>query len=136
MELVKTIDENSFDPTPKLKSSPIPISFVSFNNDDRNCINCGDNYDVVLLYQQKYCKKCLSRYLANITDNNIYLDVYYTMNIECSEHEISRTKEPQNIQECCRHCLEILFFKQIPAYYINYDTSGPYYNLYNNMIES
>ena len=42
MELVKILNnENSFDPTPKLKSSPVPISFVSFNRDDNNCIYCG-----------------------------------------------------------------------------------------------
>src|SRR5213595_608710 len=105
MKLVNTNDENIFDPTPKLKSSPIPISFVSFNWSDKNCIYCGEKYiSAPFAFYQKYCKKCLTRYLANITDNNIYLDVYYTMNIECSEHEISRTKEPRNIQECCRNC--------------------------------
>ncbi len=138
MELVKASDENSFDPTPKLKSSPIPISFVSFNCLDDKCIYCGEEYIQTHFndYFQKYCKKCLSRYLANITDNNIYLDVYiHTKNLECSEHEISRTKEPQNIQECCRNCLEILCFKQLSGY-LNYNPSGPYYNSYNNVIES
>ena len=28
MELINTKNENSFDPTPKLKSSPIPILFI------------------------------------------------------------------------------------------------------------
>jgi len=131
-----TNDENIFDPTPKLKSSPIPISFVSFNQDDENCICCGDKYTKTPICNKNYCKKCLSRYLANITDNNIYLDVYFTMNLECSEHEISRTKEPQNIQECCRNCLEILCFKQTLEYDFGY--FSPHHNiyLYNNMIES
>ena len=137
--------ENSFDPTPKLKSSPVPILFVSFNEYDENCINCGDKYIRALFCSsgnynggQRYCKKCLSSYITEITDNKIYLDVYYTMNIECSDHEISRTKEPQNIQESCRNCLEILCFKQIPAnHYRYYNTSGgPYHDLYKNMIES
>ncbi|GBB90454.1 hypothetical protein RclHR1_01740031 [Rhizophagus clarus] len=36
MELAKIInDENTFDPTPKLKSSPIPIKFISFNVNDK-----------------------------------------------------------------------------------------------------
>src|SRR6266496_4303422 len=108
MELVNTNDENSFDPTPKLNSSPIPILFVSFNRDDKNCVHCGDEYTETLLGKQKYCKKCLSSYITEITDNKIYL-VYYTENLKCSEHEISKTKEPQNIQECCRNCLEIIF---------------------------
>src|SRR6266496_322885 len=111
MELVSTNDENSFDPTPRLKSSPVPILFVSFNGLDINCIHCGDKYAETLfcIWKQKYCKKCLSSYITKITDNKIYLDVYiFTKNLECSEHEISRTKEPQTIQECCKNCLEIL----------------------------
>jgi hypothetical protein len=129
MELTKAND-NSFNLTPKLKSSPVPISFISFNIDDTNCIHCGDTYTMTsasyshfnIRNEQKYCRKCLSCYLTNITDKNIYLDVYiFTRNLECSEHEISRTKEPQNIQECCSNCLEILLFKQISIYYIRYN---------------
>ncbi|PKB96760.1 kinase-like protein [Rhizophagus irregularis] len=117
IKLVNTIDESSFDPTPKLKSSPVPIFFVSFIKDDKNCINCGEEYTQTIIYDQKYCKKCLSCYLTNITDNNLYLDVYLlTKELECSKHEINRTKVPKNIQECCRNCLTILCFKQIIGY--------------------
>src|SRR5437016_14613644 len=126
MELANTNDENSFDPTPKLNSSSVPILFVPFNWSDENCNNCGDVYTEALFcryYSQKYCKKCLSSYITEITDNKIYLDVYIlTKNLECREHEISRTKEPQNIQECCRNCLEILCFKQLSGY-LNYNPS-------------
>ncbi|UZO00742.1 uncharacterized protein OCT59_011861 [Rhizophagus irregularis] len=117
IKLVNTIDESSFDPTPKLKSSPVPIFFVSFIKDDKNCIDCGEEYTQTIIYDQKYCKKCLSCYLTNITDNNLYLDVYLlTKELECSKHEINRTKVPKNIQECCRNCLTILCFKQIIGY--------------------
>ncbi|GES90711.1 kinase-like domain-containing protein [Rhizophagus clarus] len=148
MALVNINDDKSFDPTPKLKSSPIPILFVSFNYDDKYCIYCGDKYIETLFTRvsesyeihQKYCKKCLSSYISKITDNKKYLDVYIlTKNLECNEHEISRAKVPQNIQECCRNCLEILCFKQIPVNYCynSYNVpSGFYYNLYKNMIES
>src|ERR1700733_3836585 len=98
MELVNTnYCESSFDPTPKLKSSPVPILFVSFNWVDDKCIYCGEEYIKTPFYfyenyvkrNQKYCKKCLSSYLTNITDINTYLDVYlYTRN---SEHVIIRT---------------------------------------------
>ncbi|RIA91093.1 hypothetical protein C1645_848240 [Glomus cerebriforme] len=120
MELNKN-DENSFDPTPKLKSSPIPITFVPFNQNDGKCSYCGEKYTETVLsdywwQRQKYCKRCLSRYITDITDNDTYLDVYYAMKLECNEHEISRTKEPRNIQECCTNCLEILLFKQTPVY--------------------
>jgi hypothetical protein len=123
MELVKLNEKNSFDPTPKLKSSPVPIFFVSFNRSDKNCIHCGEEYTLTLIYEQKYCKKCLSCYLINITDNNLYLDVYLlTKDLECSEHEISKTKIPRNIQECCRNCLIIISFKQIIDSYSSMST--------------
>src|SRR6266542_2144212 len=123
MELVNTNDENSFDLTSKLKSSPVPILFVSFNEDDENCIYCEDKYTTTIC-SQKYCKKCLSSYINEITDNKIYLDVYlFTNNLECSEH-----------QECYINCLEILCFKQIPKWSIS--SSISYYNSYNNVTKS
>ncbi|UZO06654.1 uncharacterized protein OCT59_026966 [Rhizophagus irregularis] len=135
MELVKLNDENSFDPTPKLKSSPVSISFVSFNENDKNCIHCGEEYTETIIRYQKYCKKCLSCYLTNITDNNIYLDVYlFAKDLECNEHEISRTKVPRNIQECCRNCLIILCFKQI--IWFSYPNYPDLRILYENVIES
>jgi len=98
MKLVNTNNENSFDPTPKLKSSPIPILFVSFNEYDKNCIYCRNKYtETPFSSRAKVLQNCLSHYLANITDK--CLNVYYIMDIEFSEHETSRTKEPQNIQE-------------------------------------
>ncbi|GES81678.1 kinase-like domain-containing protein [Rhizophagus clarus] len=134
MELANINDENSFDPTPKLKSSPIPINFVSFDENDYKCVNCEENYIFANYCYQKYCRKCLLNYLTKITDNNTYLDVYiFTRNLDCSEHEISREKEPQNIQECCRNCLEILCFKQISKPFIyNVCNIGSY----GNMIKS
>ncbi|GBC07616.1 hypothetical protein RclHR1_07580004 [Rhizophagus clarus] len=110
-------NEDSFGPTPKLNSSPVPISFVSFNENDVYCFHCGNIYTKIEYSdhnQQRYCKKCLLSYLTNITDKEMYLDVYiFTKDLECSEHETRRA--PQNIQECCKNCLEILCFKQIPV---------------------
>ena len=40
MELINTNSENSFDPTPRLKSSPVPILFISFNYDENKCSYC------------------------------------------------------------------------------------------------
>ncbi|UZO14625.1 uncharacterized protein OCT59_006078 [Rhizophagus irregularis] len=139
MEIVNANDENSFDPTPRLKSSPIPIKFISFNMWDENCIYCGEKYIRTLLCSwQKYCKKCLSRYINDITDNNIYLDVHYIMDLECSEHEIvNRTQVPQSIQECCGNCVSILYFKQIDGNPISNDgTDKNISTLYNKVIES
>ncbi len=65
MELTNK-NENSFDPTPKLKSSPISINFFPFNQYDSNCFNCGDEYIYISLYDQKYCKKCLSHYVNTL----------------------------------------------------------------------
>ncbi|PKC62928.1 hypothetical protein RhiirA1_464475 [Rhizophagus irregularis] len=131
MELANTTnDENLIDPTPRLKSSPIPIKFISFNEYDVICNYCGKEYITTLsCVTQRYCKKCLSSYINDITDDNTYLDVYYTMNSECSEHEISMTKVSQSIQECCKNCLRILYFKL--EYAICWGTSSPKYNIYN-----
>ena len=77
MEPTVANDVNSFDPS-KLKSSPIPISFISFNFvwEESQCNYCGINYSEALLFNQKYCKNCLSKYINHITDNNTYLDVH------------------------------------------------------------
>ncbi|CAB4403443.1 unnamed protein product [Rhizophagus irregularis] len=120
MELVNTNDENFFDPTPRLKSSPIPIKFISFNKYDEKCFNCGEEYIISLLCpDQKYCKKCLSRYINDITDNNTYLDIYCTIELGCKEHDISKAKVLQNIQKCRGNCLRILCFKQIEGRFDN-----------------
>src|ERR1044072_164624 len=127
MELVNANDEISFDPTPKLKSSPIPILFVPFNFEhsvfsNQKCFHCGNEYIKTLFYEQKYCKTCLSRYITEITDNNTYLDMsIYTTNLECSNHEM-RDKELliQNIQEWCEICSLVSCFKQIHTYGRNY----------------
>ncbi|PKC16455.1 kinase-like protein [Rhizophagus irregularis] len=137
MEIVNANDENSFDPTPRLKSSPIPIKFISFNVLDENCIYCGEKYIKALFcFWQKYCKKCLSRYINDITENDIYLDVHYTMDLECSEHEISRTKIPQSIQECCGNCVRILCYKQTNGYISELGLDENDLTLYNKVIES
>ncbi|PKY25343.1 kinase-like protein [Rhizophagus irregularis] len=136
MEIVNTNDENSFDPTPRLKSSPIQIKFISFNVNDENCVYCGEKYIKALLSYQYYCQKCLSRYINDITENDIYLDVHYTMDLECSEHEISRTKIPQSIQECCGNCVRILCYKQTNGYISELGLDENDLTLYNKVIES
>ena len=92
MELINTNNENYFDPTPKLKSSPMPILFTPFKDYEDNCSYCEIKYSKTLLYNQKYCKNCLSWYIKDTTDNEIYLDVYIsTNNTRCSEHEATRS---------------------------------------------
>ena len=77
MELAVVNDENSFDPTPKLKSSPVPIPFFSFSFswDESKCNFCGNKHSETILFHQRYCKNCLSKYISHITDSNIYLMV-------------------------------------------------------------
>src|ERR1051325_2288206 len=104
MELTNT-NENTFDPTPKLKSSPIPINFVSFNRKDYNCFNCGDKY-VLTGFIQRYCKNCFSQYVNDVTDYNKFLDVH----MSCKEHGTSEFST-QNIKEC-ENC-STSYFKQI-----------------------
>ncbi|PKC58200.1 kinase-like protein [Rhizophagus irregularis] len=127
------LKEISFDPTPKLKSSPIPITFISFDRRKNECIYCGEKYVHTLFTYQKYCRKYLSRYLTGIKDNNLYLDAHYSMNLKCIDHEI-RTFKPQVIQHCCGNCLVVLLFKQTFEYIFRY--TDLYVNCYNNVIES
>ncbi|PKC56519.1 kinase-like protein, partial [Rhizophagus irregularis] len=61
------------------------------------------------------------------------------IDLECNSHEISRTKIPQNIQECCQNCLIVLYFKQIVSTKYLFWLNRVPYNLYeyvNNVIES
>jgi hypothetical protein len=118
MELINTNDKYSFDPTPKLKSSPVPILFVSFNSEERKCNYCKSKYSKTLS-KQLYCKNCLFDYVNILTDNNIYLDVHiFTKRIRCIEHKL-RVKNfcILNIQEWCKSCSEISCFDQIVTGY-------------------
>ncbi|CAB4442911.1 unnamed protein product [Rhizophagus irregularis] len=116
---MELINENNFDPTPKLKSSPVPILFLPFNNEKLRCNNCGNKYSATNLYKQKYCKQCLSSYIENITDNNIYFDVnILTNNEHCIKHKTTRNLNffTKNIQEWCENCSEISYFKNYYDY--------------------
>src|SRR5947207_11269653 len=106
---------NSFDPTPRLKSSPVPVSFIPFKNNENNCNYCGNKYSKTLDFKQKYCKNCLFWYIKYTTGNNQYLDVYIsTNNARCIEHKATRNNFcTTNIQEWCEHCSEISYFRQV-----------------------
>ncbi len=118
MELIITNDENSFDPTPKLKSSPLPIYFTYFI--PSIICDCGTCFfSQTILFAQQYCKNCLSWYINHITDNNTYLDVLIvTNNAQCDKHEVARDIDfrTQNIQEWCESCSDNLYFKQINSH--------------------
>jgi hypothetical protein len=122
---MNTNNENSFDPTPKLKCSPVPILFIPFNDDENECNYCGNAYSETLLFKQKYCKNCLFRYIKRTTGENTYLDVHIvTNNTRCIEHEATRNTDyhTTNIQEWCEYCSDILCFKL-----------GQFFFIYNNM---
>jgi hypothetical protein len=101
MELITTSinNKNFFERRPILKPSPIPIKFISFNNNEDKC-DCGSRYSGTPIFNQKYCKNCLSEYIKNITNSNthnIYLDVHINTN-----------------------SIEILYFKQLITNYLFY----------------
>ncbi len=106
--------EEFFDPIPRLKSSPIPINFISFDLDEWICFKCGSVYEFAYLYF--YCVKCLFRYIKDIPDNNTYLDILMKpkSSVQCNKHETigSHTR----IQEWC-DCFEILHFRQMVSEY-------------------
>ncbi|GBB85040.1 hypothetical protein RclHR1_11600005 [Rhizophagus clarus] len=75
-----TNNVNNGDPTPKLKSSPVPILFVPFNNKKNECSNCGNEYSKSPLFEQKYCKNCLSYYINQIENIHAYMVVHMSNN--------------------------------------------------------
>ncbi|GES92270.1 kinase-like domain-containing protein [Rhizophagus clarus] len=119
-------NEIYFDPTPKLKSSPIPILFLSFNNEKLRCNNCGNKYSATNLYRQKYCKQCLLTYIKSIAGDNVYFDVnIITNHTPCIEHKSTSNTNflTRNIQEWCKNCSEISYFKN---YYDHINTTTQY----------
>ncbi|GBB84537.1 hypothetical protein RclHR1_01110022 [Rhizophagus clarus] len=120
----------NYDLTPKLKSSPIPINFISFKEIDVNCYHCGKKYTETHLYDQKYCKNCFIQFINEVTDNNTYLSVCiggeYCVGL-CQE---SRTNKNTMY---CKDCSFILYFEQIITEDIIYKFSHNYYNEKKNM---
>ncbi|EXX50703.1 Sps1p [Rhizophagus irregularis DAOM 197198w] len=108
-------DNNPFDPTSKLKSSPVPVLFIPFKNNEEKCNYCGIEYSETLKLRQKYCKNCLFWYIQYITDNNTHLDARIsTNNSQCIKHKATRNNfYSTNIQEWCEYCSEILYFTQV-----------------------
>ncbi|GBC07449.1 hypothetical protein RclHR1_07480009 [Rhizophagus clarus] len=71
---------NTFDPTPGLKSSPVPVLFIPFMNIEDKCNYCGSKFTMSLKFGQKYCRNCLYWYNKCTKDNNTYLDTYISTN--------------------------------------------------------
>jgi hypothetical protein len=65
----------NFNPTPKLKSSPVPILFISFDENKLRCDYCKNEYFMSDFYQ-KYCKNCFMKYLED-NDADKFLDASY-----------------------------------------------------------
>ncbi|GBC02824.1 hypothetical protein RclHR1_04840007 [Rhizophagus clarus] len=143
MELISAKSKHSFDPTPRLKSSPVPILFIPFNNNkyydssffnysipsihvyddskrEYKCNYCKSEFSRTSTNQQ-YCKNCFFDYVSKLTDDNMYLDVHIrTEETQCIEHEPRNKDFTQNIQEWCRNCSEISHFNQIVTEYLHH----------------
>src|SRR5689334_15225005 len=81
------------------------------------------NTQILFFFYQYYCKKCLSRYIADTSDSSTCLDMcVYTINSGCNVHKMSRNEESlvQSVQDWCENCSGILYFKQIYPGYYNY----------------
>jgi hypothetical protein len=122
-------DNNTFDPTPRLKSSPVPVFFIPFMNNENKCNYCGVEYSKTIEFEQKYCKNCLFWYVKYTTGNNTYLDVHIiTNNSQCTEHEVNRNNFcTMNIQEWCEYCSEISYFRQVVP------NTSLFYNFYKSL---
>ncbi|CAB4403374.1 unnamed protein product [Rhizophagus irregularis] len=109
------IDNDPFVPTPKLKSSLVPVLFIPFKNNEEKCNYCGIKYSKTTELKQSYCKNCFFWHIKYTTRNNIYLDVIIsTNNSQCIKHKATRNKfYTTNIQEWCEYCSDILYFTQV-----------------------
>ncbi|UZO05574.1 uncharacterized protein OCT59_025918 [Rhizophagus irregularis] len=107
-------DDNLFDPTRKFKSNTVPVSFIPFKNNEKNCNYCGVEYSKTLKFEQKYCENCLLRYTKDI-GNSEHLDTYIkNHNTQCIKHKATRNNAcATDIQEWCEHCSEILYFTHL-----------------------
>lgn len=138
----KRNDENSTNSTLKLKSSPIKIEFIPIDQSEDYCFRCGELYSETLLFEQKYCEKCLLRYINKITsdDCSTYLDLHISTKgfIQCNEHETKRNEDfyTRNIKDWCEHCSVISYFKQIPSNSLAYCDSNLDFEKINEIIES
>ncbi|CAB5217434.1 unnamed protein product [Rhizophagus irregularis] len=116
------IDNNSFD---LMQPSPVPILFIPFKNNEYECNNCGNLYSKTLKFEQKYCKNCLLKYKYT-TGSNTYLDVHIIMtnNAQCIEHKATRNNFCTiNIQEWCKYCSEISYFRQVFSDYLSFNNT-------------
>ncbi|GBB97731.1 hypothetical protein RclHR1_03050020 [Rhizophagus clarus] len=95
MELMN--NENSFEPTPRLKSSPTEILFVPFSMYKIRC-DCGNKYSDASL-SQKYCKNCLYKYIEKVHNFSIHLDIH--------------SGEHLHVNNIANNLPESLYFKQI-----------------------
>ncbi|CAB5149235.1 unnamed protein product [Rhizophagus irregularis] len=104
--------------TPKLKSSPVPILFISFNRSQIDCSHCGNKYSMTILFNQKYCKICFLKYIKDIKDiKDTSSDTY--LDIRISKNDIQRST--QNIQEIFENDYKISYFKQIVSFHLRYE---------------
>ncbi|PKY54640.1 hypothetical protein RhiirA4_473568 [Rhizophagus irregularis] len=144
MEL-RSYNENSFNPTSRLKSSTEPIQFIFFNNRDDYCSYCRSYYSVTTCFRQKYCENCLSVYINNTAIMNIGVHISTRSFTQCDRHEPRNLNYCiRNIQEWCNSCSKILYFEQIVTNYkydkiedwmgINFSRSDIYCNLCGKLI--
>ncbi|EXX57111.1 hypothetical protein RirG_210210 [Rhizophagus irregularis DAOM 197198w] len=100
---------------PRLDSSPVPVLFIPFKNNEKKCSYCGIEYSKTLKFEQKYCKNCLFRYIKYM-ENDVCLNKYVsTSNThQCIKHKaIKNNFCATNIQERCEHFSEILYFTHL-----------------------
>ncbi|CAB5181341.1 unnamed protein product [Rhizophagus irregularis] len=100
---------------PRLDSSPVPVLFIPFKNNEKKCSYCGIEYSKTLKFEQKYCKNCLFRYIKYM-ENDVCLNKYVsTSNThQCINHKATKNNFcATNIHEWCEHFSEILYFTHL-----------------------
>ncbi len=118
MEITRENNERNktsfFDPTPSLKSSPVPILFIPFNQSQEECNNCKTKFSMTIFNKQKFCKNCLTWYTKYLTDDNlIYLDVLIKSKSDAQRSDSGTVFYTRYIQKWGEDRWEISYFRQI-----------------------
>src|SRR6266536_3519244 len=104
--IIMNTSNNSFDPTPRLKSSPVPVLFIPFKNNENNarCIEhkeTGNNFCTTNI--QEWCEYCseisyFRQIIPNdLSFNNYLLNIYRNIDYKlCNNQRWSLS--------CCNNC--------------------------------
>ncbi|GET61322.1 kinase-like domain-containing protein [Rhizophagus irregularis DAOM 181602=DAOM 197198] len=106
--------------SPRLDSSPVPVLFIPFKNNEKKCSYCGIEYSKTLKFEQKYCKNCLFRYIKHM-DNDVCLNKDYSAEkSEYKEFQLTECGQKHHYKIYSEWVESILTKKSIQILYLSW----------------